>query len=94
MIVQSGDEGVPRLVLTMDQHTATGATMAEHFGGTDGFDRLEPHQLVVGLVGEHDRGWVEVDAGAPRHPGPCSNRRSPPWPAHGPVTLVSARRGR
>jgi hypothetical protein len=75
MIVQSAPAGPqgradePRLVLTMQEHTATAGTLARHFGGSDGFDRLHPHDLVVDLVTEHDRGWVEVDAAAPRQPG-------------------------
>lgn len=69
MIVQSvpaDRAGEPRLVLTMQQHTATAGMLARHFGGNDGFDRLEPNGLVVDLVTEHDRGWMEVDDAAPR----------------------------
>ena len=66
MIVQSSRDSGAHLVLTMEQHTATGGTLATHYGGTGSFDRLEPNDLVVGLVREHDRGWVEVDAVAAR----------------------------
>lgn len=72
MIVQSvpADRvGEPHLVLTMQQHTATAGVLARHFGGVEGFDRLEPHDLMVDLVTEHDRGWIEVDGAAPRQPG-------------------------
>ena len=69
MIVQTSRDGRTHLVLDMEQHTATGGRLAEHYGGIEGFDRLEPNELVVGLVREHDRGWVPVDAVAPRDPG-------------------------
>lgn len=66
--MQSAGGGQPHLVLTMEQHTATAATLAGHFGGTPRFSRLEPRDLMLGLVREHDRGWVPVDAEAPRDP--------------------------
>lgn len=68
MIVQSSLDGGAHFVLTMEQHTATGGTLAAHYGGTTQFARLEPNDLMVGLVREHDRGWVEVDAVAARDP--------------------------
>lgn len=66
--MQSSRGGEPHLVLTMEQHTATAAALAGHFGGVPGFTRLEPADLMLGLVREHDRGWVPVDAEAPRDP--------------------------
>lgn len=68
MIVQtrSGD-GPEHLVLTMEQHTATAGQLARHFGRVP-FVPLDPFDLLVDLVAEHDRGWVEIDARAPRDP--------------------------
>lgn len=52
----------------MEQHTATAARLAEHFGDTPLFDRIEPKELLIPLVSEHDHGWIDIDAGAPRDP--------------------------
>jgi len=68
VIVQSGSTSSLSLILTMEQHTATAARLAEHFGDTPLFDRIEPNELVVPLVKEHDHGWVDIDASAPRDP--------------------------
>jgi hypothetical protein len=84
VIVQSRHEGDAHLVLTMEQHTATAGQLAEHFGGTSDFERLEPNHLVVGLVHEHDRGWVEVDATALRDPD-----TDLPWSVYDTPTSVS-----
>ncbi|MEZ5410154.1 MAG: DUF3891 family protein [Acidimicrobiales bacterium] len=85
MIVQSTrlpDE--PHLVLTMEQHTATAGTLAQHFGGVGPFAPLEPRDLLLGLVREHDRGWAEVDAAAPRDPS-----TDLPWSVYQTPTSVS-----
>jgi len=71
-------------VLTMEQHTATAGTLAEHFGGVGPFAPLEPRELLVGLVWEHDRGWAEVDAAAPRDPS-----TDLPWSIYQTPTSVS-----
>jgi hypothetical protein len=76
--------GPARLVLTMQQHTATARVLARHFGGVDGFDRLEPLDLMVDLVGEHDRGWIPVDDAAPRCPG-----TGLPWSVYETPTTLS-----
>lgn len=68
MIVQSAAPDGSHLVLTMEEHTATGAVLARHFGGTELFDRPEPTELFVELVAEHDRGWVPVDNMVERDP--------------------------
>ena len=88
MIVQSSRDGGAHLVLTMEQHTATGGTLATHYGGTGSFARLEPHDLVVGLVREHDRGWVEVDAVAARDPD-----TDLPWSVYETPASVSSETG-
>ena len=68
MIVQTAGPDGRHLVLTMDQHTATGKVMAQHFGETDHFERPEPSELFIALVAEHDHGWAPIDAMAPRDP--------------------------
>ena len=84
MIVQTSRDGRTHMVLDMEQHTATGGKLAEHYGGTEQFDRLEPNDLVVGTVWEHDRGWVEVDRVAPRNPG-----TDLPWNVYDTPTQIS-----
>ncbi|MDH3293542.1 MAG: DUF3891 family protein [Acidimicrobiia bacterium] len=56
------------LVLTMEEHTAVAAELAQHFGGNDLFERPQPRELLIELVAEHDRGWAEIDRRAPRDP--------------------------
>lgn len=68
MIVQSPARDGSRFVLTMEQHTQTGAIMARHFDGASGFERLEPHEMFVEFVAEHDRGWMPIDDEAPGDP--------------------------
>lgn len=68
MIVQSPAPDGSHLVLTMEEHTATGAVLARHFGGTELFDRPQPRDLFIELVAEHDRGWVSIDQRAERDP--------------------------
>lgn len=85
MIVQTTcTAGEAHLVLTMEQHTATAGALAEHFGGVGPFAPLEPRDLVLGLVREHDRGWAEVDAAAPRDPS-----TDLPWSVYQTPTAVS-----
>ena len=72
----------------MEQHTATGGTMAAHYGGNEIFDRLEPNDLVVGLVAEHDRGWVPVDKAAPRDP-----HTDLPWSVYKAPTDITVQTG-
>ena len=80
MIVQSEAPDGSHLVLTMEEHTATGAVLAQHFGGTDLFDRPEPQDLFAELVAEHDRGWMPIDELVVRDPRtdlPCSVYEAP-----------------
>lgn len=76
--------GDAHLVLTMEQHTATAGILAQHFGGVGPFAPLEPRELLLGLVWEHDRGWAEVDAAAPRDPS-----TDLPWSVYQTPTSVS-----
>lgn len=98
MIVQStpgpgtgSSEPAPHLVLTMQQHTATAGDLARHFGaaapagrGSMRVGRVEPYDLVVALVTEHDRGWVPVDDAAPRRGG-----TGLPWSVYQTPTSIS-----
>ena len=85
MIVQSTrSPGEAHLVLTMEQHTATAGALADHFGGVGPFAPLEPRDLLRGLAWEHDRGWAEVDAAAPRDPS-----TDLPWSVYQTPTSVS-----
>jgi hypothetical protein len=67
VIVQSGPDGGPHFVMTMDQHTAFAAALAEHFGNAE-FDAPRPRDLFLYTVAQHDAGWRELDARAPRNP--------------------------
>ena len=67
MIVQSGPAEGPRFVMTMDQHTAFAAALAEQFGN-DEFEPPVPRELFLYLVANHDAGWRELDRRAPRNP--------------------------
>jgi hypothetical protein len=67
MIVQTGEEGTGRFVMTMEQHTDFAATLAEHFGN-DQFASVEPRELMLYLVAHHDAGWYELDTRALRDP--------------------------
>ena len=67
MIVQSAAEGGEHFVITMDQHTALSAQFAAKFGN-DQFEQIEPHALMLHVIGHHDAGWRELDAAALRDP--------------------------
>ncbi|MGB1885449.1 MAG: DUF3891 family protein [Gammaproteobacteria bacterium] len=67
MIVQSAAEGQPHLVITMDQHTALAASFAKHFGNQR-FERVEPFDLMLYIIGHHDAGWKDLDQQALRDP--------------------------
>lgn len=88
MIVQSNGGNEQHLVLTMEQHTATAGTLAEHFGGSHNFARLEPADLVLEMVKEHDQGWVEVDASIPMDPS-----TGLPWSVYETPVVVSIETG-
>lgn len=88
MIVQSNSGDDRHLVLTMEQHTATAGKLAKNFGGVHDFARLEPGDLVLEMVTEHDRGWVEVDASIPMDP-----LTGLPWSVYETPVLVSIETG-
>jgi hypothetical protein len=67
MIVQSAESGDKHFVITMDQHTAFAAQLAAAYGN-DEFEPIEPRSLMLHVIANHDAGWRELDAIAPRDP--------------------------
>lgn len=67
MIVQSAPEGAEHFVITMDQHTALAAQLAERFGNQR-FEPVEPRSLMLHVITHHDVGWRELDTMALRDP--------------------------
>lgn len=67
MIVQSAPTGGKHFVITMDQHTALSAQFAEEFGNDD-FESVEPRDLMLHVIANHDVGWRDLDATALRDP--------------------------
>ncbi len=61
MIVQSAPEGEPHLVITMAEHTAFAGKMARAFGN-ETFEPVAPRDEMLFVVGNHDCGWVDLDA--------------------------------
>jgi Protein of unknown function (DUF3891) len=61
MIIQTAAQGAPRLAIKMDEHTALAAQFARAFGN-ERFEPVEPRDLVLYIIGNHDKGWVEFDA--------------------------------
>jgi hypothetical protein len=61
MILQSAASGAPRLAIRMDEHTALAAQFARAFGN-ESFEPVQPRDLVLYMVANHDKGWVEFDA--------------------------------
>lgn len=63
MIVQSAADGEQRFVITMAEHM----TLAGKFGrafGNDRFEAVEPRDVVLYIVENHDAGWAELDGEA------------------------------
>ncbi|MFT4562134.1 MAG: hypothetical protein ACI9BW_001878, partial [Gammaproteobacteria bacterium] len=67
MIVQSAPQGSKHFVITMDQHTAFSAQLAEAFGN-ERFEPVEPRSLMLHVIEHHDAGWRDLDAAALRDP--------------------------
>jgi Protein of unknown function (DUF3891) len=61
MIVQTAPEGSPRLAITMDEHTALAGQFAAAFGNAD-FEPVEPRELMLYVISQHDKGWAAFDA--------------------------------
>jgi len=64
MIIQTAPSATPRLAITMYEHNALCLQFAKVFGNDD-FERLEPFDLMVFVISNHDAGWLEYD----RDPG-------------------------
>lgn len=60
MMVQDAPDGEPRFITTMLEHNGFCAQFARAFGN-ERFQRPEPFDEVVFVVGNHDRGWDEWD---------------------------------
>ncbi|MGD9765067.1 MAG: DUF3891 family protein [Candidatus Binatia bacterium] len=61
-MIQTAPEGSSRrFALRMDEHTALCGQFARAFGN-DRFEPVEPRELVVYLVANHDNGWADFDA--------------------------------
>jgi hypothetical protein len=61
MIIQTAPEGAPRLAITMDEHTALAGQFARAFGNAN-FEPVEPRELMLYVISQHDKGWVAFDA--------------------------------
>lgn len=68
MIMQTAPDGAPRLAITMDEHTALAGQFARAFGNAD-FDPVEPRDLMLHVISQHDKGWVDFDAAPKVDPG-------------------------
>lgn len=61
MIIQTAPEGAARLAITMDEHTALAGQFARAFGNAN-FEPVEPRDIMLYVISQHDKGWVEFDA--------------------------------
>jgi hypothetical protein len=80
MMVQTAPEGQPHFVSTMIEHMELCGQMARAFGN-DRFEALNPEQLVLYVVENHDRGWDAYDT----NPGLDPRTRLPYLMAQTPV---------
>jgi hypothetical protein len=60
-MVQSAPAGDKRFICSMAEHNDLCGAFARAFGN-DTFDRLDPFDEMVYVVGHHDRGWDDLDA--------------------------------
>ena len=65
MIVQSDGNSGSRFVMTMAEHTALAGQFAAQFGNGM-FEAVEPKELMLYMVSNHDAGWRELDAAVNR----------------------------
>jgi len=61
MIIQTAPEGAPRLAISMDEHTALSGQFARAFGNQD-FEPVQPREVMLYVISQHDKGWFEFDA--------------------------------
>lgn len=79
MMIQSAPQGQPRFISTMVEHNDLCRQFAEAFGN-DAFERPEPFEEMVYVIGHHDRGWDDWDASPELDPGsglPCGLGTAP-----------------
>lgn len=67
MIVQTAIDGAPHFVIRMIDHGAFAGRMARAFGN-DAFEAIEPAELVLWAIDNHDRGWTQFDEQPRRNP--------------------------
>jgi hypothetical protein len=67
MIIQTAPQGAPRLAIKMDEHTALAARFARAFGN-ERFEPVEPRELMLYVIANHDKGWAGFDAAAKTDP--------------------------
>lgn len=67
MIVQADSPDTGHFSMTMAEHTAFAAALAQHFGNSD-FERLRPRELMLHLTANHDTGWQDFDRQLLRNP--------------------------
>ena len=67
MIIQTAPVGSPRLAITMYEHNALCLQLAHAFGN-DRFELLEPKNLMIQVIANHDAGWGDLDRDPPTDP--------------------------
>jgi len=80
MMVQSAPSGEAHFISSMAEHNELCAAFARAFGN-DKFERLEPVEQMIYVVGHHDRGWDEWDSSPaldPKSGLPCGLATTPP----------------
>jgi hypothetical protein len=78
-MVQEAPEGQPHFISTMQEHNQFCSDIASAFGN-DYFEPPDPHEQMLFVIGNHDRGWDDWDT----HPGldaktnlPCGLTNTP-----------------
>jgi hypothetical protein len=61
MIIQTTPEGAPHFAIKMDEHTALAGQFARAFGNAT-FEPVEPRELLLFMIANHDKGWASYDA--------------------------------
>lgn len=67
MIVQTADDNAPQFIIRMLDHGAFAGRMARAFGN-ENFEKIEPADLVLWAIDNHDRGWTRFDEHPRRNP--------------------------
>jgi hypothetical protein len=61
MMIQTAPEGAPRFAMKMDEHTGLSGQFARAFGN-ETFEPVQPREVLLYLIANHDKGWVAYDA--------------------------------